>query len=65
MVFVLVTNVGDSGKARAQAFAHGVVAHVAAAPRLAAARHFQHAVGGEEAHDAVEVVPVKGVEDRL
>lgn len=65
MPLVAVMHVGEALEAPGQGPAHVLPALEPRAPGLAAPGHLQHAVLGEEAHDAVEVVRVEGVAQPL
>src|SRR4051812_19845122 len=56
---VAVVDVGQALETGGEPFPHGLGADMAAAPGIGSARHFQHGIVGEDAHDAVEVVVVE------
>jgi hypothetical protein len=61
MLTVAIMNVRQAGEACRERFAYVLLALVARAPRLAPARHLQHAIVGKERHDAIKVVRVEGL----
>src|SRR5260221_8384085 len=65
MRVLVVVHIRDAGEPRAQRLRHGGCTNRPTAPRIGAARHLQHAILAEKAHDAVEIVVIEGVENGL
>jgi hypothetical protein len=61
VLFVPVMDIGEPFKSPGQSPTYVLLAFTSQTPGLASSGHFQHAVISEKAHDAVEVVRVKGV----
>jgi hypothetical protein len=54
-----IVHIRDAGELPAQCLSHGGNADSRLPPPLRTARHFQHAILVEEAHDAIEVTGVE------
>src|SRR5690606_17118330 len=61
VLLVTVVDVGQALEAPGEAGPRRGLAHVARAPGVGPARHFEDAVLGEVRHDSVEIVRVEGV----
>jgi hypothetical protein len=61
VLLVSVMDIGEPLEASGQGRAHILLPLTSRTPGVASPGHLQHAVIGEEAHDAIEIVRVEGV----